>query len=165
MNFRIWVIFLAVGLYGCGRSQEMGVPGEEHAVRDEAEAKAIATIKSLGGFVKRDDTKSVNSFVVVLTGASVTDATLKELAPLKGLSTLSIRNAGVTDEGLKELAQFQSLTLLNISDTNVTDAGLKELGTFKQLISVTLYRTKATEAGLAELKKALPQCRVLTEKK
>ena len=33
----------------------------------------------------------------------------------------------MTDAGLKELAPLKNLTSLNLSDTKVTDAGVKEL--------------------------------------
>jgi internalin A len=154
MRFRSWVIVLAAGFCGCGRAQESASQIEERAVTDDAEERAVAAIKKLGGWVKQDET------VVVLEGAVVTDNVLKELAPLKGLKTLSLRNTEVTDEGLKELAQLKSLAFLNIADTKVTDAGLKELAALKTLTSISMYRTKVTEAGVAELKKALPGCKI-----
>jgi hypothetical protein len=37
----------------------------------------------------------------------------------------------VTDAGLKELAPLKNLTYLNLGSTQVTNAGLKELATLK----------------------------------
>jgi hypothetical protein len=57
----------------------------------------------------------------------VTDAGLKELAPLANITTLRLSGLGVTDEGLKTLAVHKKLTTLALSATGVTDAGAKEL--------------------------------------
>ena len=57
----------------------------------------------------------------------MTDAGLKELAPLTQLRTLDLNETGVTDAGLKELAPLTQLRTLDLSETGVTDAGLKEL--------------------------------------
>jgi internalin A len=160
MRFRSWVIVLAAGLCGCGKGKEPASQIEERALTDDAEGRTVAAIKKLGGWVKQDETVAGKSFVVVLEGAIVTDTVLKELAPLKGLKTLSLRNTEVTDVGLKELAQLKSLAFLNIADTKVTDAGLKELAALKTLTSISMYRTKVTEAGVADLKKALPGCKI-----
>jgi internalin A len=158
MRFRSWIIVLAAGLCGCGKGKEPASQIEERAITDDAEECAVAAIKKLGGWVKQDGT------LVYLEGAVVTDNVLKELAPLKGLKTLSLRNTEVTDEGLKELAQLKSLAFLNIADTKVTDAGLKELAALKTLTAISMYRTKVTEAGVAELKKALPGCKITIPK-
>ncbi len=58
----------------------------------------------------------------------MTDAGLKELAGLKSLQTLDLRNTQVTDAGLKELAGLKSLQKLDLDSTQVTDAGLKDAG-------------------------------------
>ena len=71
---------------------------------DEAEDKAVAFVKKLGGSVDRD-----------------------EKAPGKPVVEVFLSNTKVTDAGLKELAALKSLTDLNLSNTKVTDAGLKEL--------------------------------------
>ena len=39
----------------------------------------------------------------------------------------------MTDAGLKELAPLKNLTALDLGDTQVTDAGLKELAPLKNL--------------------------------
>jgi internalin A len=157
MGFRSWIILLAFGIISCGKVPQ----SEDRAEVDDPEHRAIVTIQKLGGWVKTDETKPGKTYAVVLQGSDVTDETLKELAPLKGLSTLSLRETKVTDSGLRELAQFKALIFLNITDTNVTDAGLKELAAIKQLASLSMYRTKVTETGVAELKKAIPQCKIV----
>ena len=80
----------------------------------------------------------------------VTDAGLKELAPLQNLTTLSLRDTKVTDAGLKELAPLKNLTTLDLP-RSVTDAGLKELAGLKSLTTLRLSATWVTDAGLKEL--------------
>ena len=67
----------------------------------------------------------------------------------------------VTDSGLKELASLKGLTTLNLGITRVTDAGLKELAPLKGLTTLYLYSTKVTDAGVKELQNALPMCKII----
>jgi len=67
----------------------------------------------------------------------VTDAELKELAPLKGLNRLDLYGCPM-----------------------VTDKGLKELAALKGLQELYLGRREVTAAGIAELRKALPDCKI-----
>jgi hypothetical protein len=71
---------------------------------DEAEDKAVAFVKEHGGTVGRDDKAPGKPVVKVgLRDKRVTDAGLKELAPLKSLTTLELPFTTVTAAGLKEL--------------------------------------------------------------
>ena len=71
---------------------------------DEAEDKAVAFVTKLYGTVTRDDKAPGKPVVTVnLGGRQVTDAGLKELAPLKGLTKLDVRDTRVTDAGAMEL--------------------------------------------------------------
>jgi internalin A len=108
---------------------------------DDAEDKAVAFVEKLGGVVTRDDKLPGKPVVKVnLADTNVTDAGLKELAPLKNLTILYLNETKVTDAGLKELAPLKNLTWLNLRDTQVTDTGLKEL------------------------QQALPKCKILASK-
>jgi hypothetical protein len=82
---------------------------------------------------------------------AVTDAGLKEIAKLKGLTTLELTCSKVTGAGLKELAPLQGLTYLDFSRTEVGDAGLKEFARLKGLTALYLEGTKVTDRGLREL--------------
>jgi hypothetical protein len=88
-----------------------------------------------------------------LEETNMTDAGLKELAPHKNLTTLHLNRTDITDAGLKELAALKNLTTLNLTHTQVTNAGLKHLAPLKNL--TTLYLggmfTKVTGEGLKEL--------------
>ena len=95
---------------------------------DEPEAKAVAFVEKQGGRVTRDEKASGKPVIgVSLAVTRVTDAGLKELAPLKSLTTLDLSFTRVKDAGVKELAALQNLTTLALAGTKVTDAGLKEL--------------------------------------
>jgi len=71
---------------------------------DDAEDKAVAFVEKVGGKVTRD-----------------------EKMPGKPVVTLSLNDRRITDAGLKELAPLTNLTELNLFGTKVTDAGVREL--------------------------------------
>ena len=71
---------------------------------DEAEDKAVAFMKKIGGKVIRD-----------------------EKAPGKPVVTVDLLGTQLTDAGLKELVAFKNLTTLHLAGTKVGDAGVKEL--------------------------------------
>ena len=66
----------------------------------------------------------------------------------------------VTDAGVKELAPLKKLTTLSLIGTQVTDVGLKELAAFKGLTELSLFGTQVTTRGVKELQKALPRCQI-----
>ena len=55
----------------------------------------------------------------------VTNEGLKELAGLRSLSSLDLRDTRVTGEGLKELAGLKNLSSLDIAEGRIVDATLK----------------------------------------
>ena len=82
------------------------------APADDAEDRAIAAVEKLGGSCRRDDKKPNKPVVAVyLQEPKVTDADLKELAPL--------------------LTAFKELTALDLAQTQVAEKGLKEVGALK----------------------------------
>ena len=66
----------------------------------------------------------------------------------------------MTDAGLKELAPLKKLRTLYLGGTEVTDACLKELAALKGLQELYLGCREVTAAGIAELRKALPDCKI-----
>jgi hypothetical protein len=159
MKFRGVMLAIAIGLSGCVRSEEPA-PSSDSNPEDEAEMRALKAIKSLGGWAKRDETRAGRPYAVFLQGSVVTDAALKEIAPLKNIATLTLARSEVTDAGAKELARFKSLTGLSLAHTRITDAGLKELAALKGLKSLVLAGDAISETALAEFKSALPNCTV-----
>jgi hypothetical protein len=128
---------------------------------DEAEDRAVKALQKLGARIERDEKADGKPVISVNLGLTkVTDAHLKELAPLKHLQTLYLYATRVTDEGLKELAPLQNLQWLHLAFTQVTDAGLKDLAALKSLRSLDLQGTQVTDAGLKQLRLALPDCKI-----
>jgi hypothetical protein len=86
---------------------------------------------------------------------NLTNAGLKELAPLTSLTTLAV--GGQSDDfafrdgaaGLKELTALTNLTTLDLEYLNYRGAGLKELAALKHL--TTLHVSGADDGGLKEL--------------
>ena len=112
-------------LCGCGGR---GIEDEAKKPPVKDEVSAVKFVETLGGKVMRDGTKPGNPVVQVkLTYTQVTDAGLKELAPLKNLKTLYLGYSQITDAGLLELAALQNLTALEVSGRGVTDEGIQKL--------------------------------------
>jgi hypothetical protein len=88
----------------------------------------------------------------------LTDASVKEIAAIEGLTSVTLSGTKITDSGLKQLAPLKNLEWLTFTFApNVTDAGLKELAPLKKLSTLHLIQTpKITDAALAGLKKAIP---------
>ena len=62
---------------------------------DEAEGKAVALVKKLGGAVMRDEKKPGKPVVHVdLSRTKISDAAVKELATFKQLQKLDLERAG-----------------------------------------------------------------------
>src|SRR5262249_39690729 len=86
-----------------------------------------------------------------LSGWNVTNDGLKELARLKHLQSLNLRDTKVTDSGLKDLAG------LNLKDLALPDAALTDLGLKHYLAAIAppseldLMTWEVTDAGLKEL--------------
>lgn len=136
--------------------------GATATLADEAEDRAVAAVKKLGGEVFRDMKAPGKPVVgVSLYSTKVKGADLKELAALKGLQRLDLTFTKLTDAGLKGLARHKELTSLSLVGCKVTDAGLKELAALKQLKLLRLSSTKVTDKGVKELQKALPKCEIM----
>ena len=93
------------------------------------------------------------AFGLDLSYTGVTDAGLRELAGLKTLQTLSLRNCQkLTDAGLNELAGLRTLQVLILANCEqLTGAGLKELAGLNRLKTLDLSVTKVTDSGLTGL--------------
>src|ERR1019366_8122522 len=113
---------------------------------DEAEDKAVESLKKWGGKATVDAKKPGNPVIAVtLRGANVTDAALKALAVFKQLSFLDLSLAQVTDAGLKDVRALKTLRTLSLSGTKVTNAGLKEFGEHDNLLALLLADTAVTD--------------------
>src|SRR5262245_49253287 len=158
------------------------VQGQNKPERTEAEKKAMARIRQLGGLVLElaqndprlevsypsTDGKFTEEYLVPLKdlkglvhlnlrGQPVTDDMLVHLKDLKELTRLHLEKTKVTDKGLEQLKGLTELEYLNLYGTEVTDAGLAGLEGMKKLKNLYLWQTKVTDEGTAKLKQALPQ--------
>src|SRR5690349_14767279 len=74
------------------------------------DGRVTATLEALGAHVRRDEAKPGKPIVFVevmgVVDRKMTDADLKDLAPLDHLRSLSLVNTRLTDAGLKHLAAF-----------------------------------------------------------
>jgi len=107
-----------------------------------------------------------------LQDTAVTDAGLKELAPLKNLTKLELCSKHLTDTSLKVLREIRLLhalteatttdgkrptkpedvTKIDLYVTQVTGYGLKELAPFKSLNTLGLHHTQLTDTGMQVLR-------------
>lgn len=84
----------------------------------------------------------------------ITDAGLKHLAPLTGLTELGVSAFGITNEGLRELAPLKNLVALDFDmSQHVSDVGMKDLAPLKKLTTIR-WVGGHTDAGLAALRSA-----------
>jgi Leucine-rich repeat (LRR) protein len=122
-------------------------------VRDRTihtDAAAVKAIQKLGGNVGVTGVRSQR--IVHVDFKQVTDAGLKELKGLNGLTYLNLQNTQVTDAGLKELKELKSLHSLMLGGTRVTGSGLKELKEIKTLQVLQLDNTQVTDVALKDVK-------------
>ncbi|MCH7958813.1 MAG: tetratricopeptide repeat protein [Candidatus Hydrogenedentes bacterium] len=76
------------------------------------------------------------------------------------LSSLVLSGTSVTDDGLVNLAALTSLNRLDLARTGVTDAGLEHLRATRTLGWLSLEGTETTEAGRENLRARLPDLRI-----
>lgn len=86
-----------------------------------------------------------------LSGARISDSTLKHVQALSGLQVLDLSKTAIGDSGVGHLADLNSLVRLDLSGTNVTDAGLVHLLQFDNLEHLCLNETAITDTGLQTL--------------
>jgi Leucine-rich repeat (LRR) protein len=157
------------------------VAAEDPPKRSEAEEKALARIRELGGLalelaqndpslevsyhLTRD--KITDEHLILLSqlkslvhlnlrGKEVTDAQLAYLEGLTTLTRLHLEKTKITDKGLEHLKGLTNLEYLNLYGTDITDKGLEHLAGLKKLKKLYLWQTKVSDAGVAKLQKALP---------
>ena len=140
--------------------------GENKVVeRSDAEKKAIAAIKKLGGKVTLDEKKPGKPVISVdLNYTKVADAGLVHLQGLTKLQTLRLIASNVPDAGLVDLKDLTELQVLWLYKTKITDTGLVHLKGLTELQSLELYNTKVTEAGVKKLQSELPKCRIMRKR-
>jgi hypothetical protein len=137
LQFSVWSDERLTELAGLKNLAALDIRGSNLT---EATAKGVAGLKNLRALALYD------------SGASFTNAGLKELAAVKELSVLYLWNTGVTDEGMKELAAFKNLRMLGMNGTKVTDSGLGELKHCTNLRTLYLDSNLLTGANIRALR-------------
>ena len=95
-----------------------------------------------------------------LRGIAVGDASLKTIAQLPDLKDLDLTNTQVTDEGIPTLSSLHSLAWLILIDTGITDEGVAKLEGMENLNEITLRGSKVTDKGKAQLAKKYPGLKI-----
>jgi hypothetical protein len=121
MGYRIWVIVMAFGMCGIGRST--GIISDDKTKKEDA---AVKFVEELGGQVERNAQGRVVFVNFNLSLKKVTDRDLKQLGVFTEVERLSLSMTEVTDAGVKELAPLTNLTTLDLYGTPVTGAGLND---------------------------------------
>jgi serine/threonine protein kinase len=82
----------------------------------------------------------------------VTDACMKQIAAMKMLNNLVLRNVPLSNRGMTDLEPLaQQLTALNVGSTNLTDASAPTIAKFSKVMDLHIDGDKFTAAGLREL--------------
>lgn len=164
--------WIAVVLVVCGLSLAVTWAMVPRPAEKRPEDQAAAELAKIGATVIRDPQQPGKPIIHVRLPRTATDADLKELAllSLPKFTTLDLGGTQVTEAALKELAPLQSLTTLKPPGL-VTDGvlrSLREAGLLHALtgavaagghrparpehvVKLDLSDTKVTEAGIAEL--------------
>ncbi|MFM9962531.1 MAG: M56 family metallopeptidase [Planctomycetaceae bacterium] len=88
---------------------------------------------------------------------NLTDDTMKEIGSLENLSTLRI-DVDISEGAVAQIASLKNLEKLYIRGRVVTDADIKHLARLRKLKELALFYCTLTAAGERELRLALPTC-------
>lgn len=97
-----------------------------------------------------------------LSGVTLTDADLANVAGLKNLRRLNLARTAVTDAGLAHLKGLAQIESLNLFQTKITDAGLAQLSGLKNLKRLYVFESKVTEAAAKNFEKTIAGLKVDT---
>ena len=82
---------------------------------------------------------------------------LTALSQFENLNELDLSGSSVVDQELNELAVLNRLATLRLIATHVSDAGLLAIEKLPNLRTLYLSRSQVSDAGIAKLKQKLPQ--------
>lgn len=101
---------------------------------------------------------------VGIEDASITDRGLAALQRCTSLEDLVIReSSGVSGIGLGALAPLSKLGYLDLEGSAINDEGLRQIAHIQSLTRIRLYSTRVTENTIATLKLAMPNCKVMSD--
>ncbi len=105
--------------------------------------------------------RALVSFEAQATGLG--DKSAEHLARFEQLEEIDLHGTKISDEGVSHLARLPRLYALGLRKTTITDAAIKDLAKMKQLRVLKVWQTSMTPEGVEELRRALPECIVVTD--
>ena len=88
---------------------------------------------------------------------------LQLLTNLTEVKNLDLSSTQISDDGLAHLKAFKSLEALALrANKKITNKGIPALTQLTTLKTLNVRSTKINAAGFEEIKKALPNCKVIT---
>jgi len=117
-----------------------------------ADQAVIESIKKKGGLVLPLQGEAEQWEVQFqLGGRNLNDAGLADVAKLKNVVELNLRDTKITSAGLVHLKGLTRLTRLHLERTNIDDEGVVHLSDLAELEYLNLYGTKITDKSLGHL--------------
>ena len=92
----------------------------------------------------------------------VTDAGLAHLSKKNNLEALILFNTAVTDDGVAQLTSLRRLQYLKIASSEITDDSIPYLSQLQSLQRLWTSGTSITSSGVDRLRRALPNCEVIS---
>ena len=94
----------------------------------------------------------------------VGDAGVDALLPFASrLTSLNLDDVGIGPDSASKIAQFTKLTFLHVGRSKLDDASVRQFAGLTRLEKIHVTRSAVTEAGADELRKALPNCIVVSQ--
>jgi internalin A len=110
-------------------------------------ADDLQWVADAGGTVLRDAAGRVTG--LDLRASWVTDADMRKVARMPGLTTLNLSLSRVTDQGMQELRNLTGIVDLDLRFAEyVTDEGVAAIKNWKKLKRLDLHGTKASDTSL-----------------
>ena len=92
------------------------------------------------------------------------DAGVDALTPLADrLASLNLDDAGISPVSAPKIAQFSNLTFLHVGRSTLDDESVAMFAKLTKLEKIHITRSAATEEGADALRKALPNCDVVSQ--
>ncbi|MBQ4079733.1 MAG: hypothetical protein II596_03535, partial [Thermoguttaceae bacterium] len=92
------------------------------------------------------------------------DAGVDALMPLADrLTSLNLDDAGISPVSAPKIAQFSNLTFLHVGRSTLDDESVAQFAKLTKLEKIHITRSAATEEGADALRKALPNCEVVSQ--
>ena len=92
------------------------------------------------------------------------DAGVDAILPLADrLTWLNLDDAGISPKSAPKIAQFTNLTFLHVGRSTLDDASVSQFAALTKLEKIHITRSAATEEGADALRKALPNCVVVSQ--